>query len=336
MKNRLNNQENSDQKRHKYTLNQQSRDIENELIRLIHLIFRQTVGNRFSPQLSHSVSLEFLLSMQSGEIDVEPVQPILEQIRNSIKEVASPGGHYAPGYVFCYLCESSDCVHSLPPSSKHVFAGYQSNGKPEWTVFHQMLLDQGDHRIAILFDDNPEIIGQFTRGRDLKRRMMKGFGKLSKTYDLLGQVTIGYIPLSSEHGGTGTVDTFALTVQAVESRNLEGNFDLNLNLIAGLSDPAHIGDQLYHPRLKKITQALNKAKETFDDIVTAVGKVRLSERNAVKNKRLRAIPKIMGSIIHALEIQSRQQLRRTSHAVDRIAMNRPVPASSEDAQNVLP
>ncbi|MDP6506720.1 MAG: hypothetical protein QF886_24045, partial [Planctomycetota bacterium] len=48
---------------------------------------------------------------------------LLHDLSSALDQHYRPLG-YAPGRVYCYFCENSDCEHAAPPDQKDVFNGY--------------------------------------------------------------------------------------------------------------------------------------------------------------------------------------------------------------------
>lgn len=82
---------------------------------------------------------------------------------------------YPAGRIYCYFCQSFGCAHSLPSSSTEVFSGYNSRGIPQYSDFHQLLLDKKEERVGELFEDKPPLLTLFMQGEELTRELLPAF-----------------------------------------------------------------------------------------------------------------------------------------------------------------
>ncbi|MBN1355986.1 hypothetical protein JXA40_06900 [bacterium] len=311
-------------------LRKQGRRIEESLISFAKQVFFEQYGRRPTGRPDRKLKIQFELTTGNAETESGIVPPLYEQIRLSLAETVSASGAYQRGRVYCYLCESAFCSHARPPDPNSVFSGYQANGKPEWTGFLQMLIDRRVDASG-LFSDTQTLVGMVLPGRELKRRLMHGFGKSSKTYDLLAQVVLGYLTLPRSYRETSGSGEYVLTVQAVESRDPGGRFQLDLNLLCGLPESVPWMDTLAAGKHARIRRLLQKTELRIKDIQTRIRDWNPASTSASPSDLLRTIPGILNRIVRAIEHENRQSARRSRHVVRRISDNRPVAPALEDA-----
>ncbi len=289
------------------------------------------------PQIRQSTPLTLQIGLEPGpggcSIRIEP--SLDDQIRYALTEIAARSGAFQKGRIYCYFCESASCIHASPPESHHVFAGYQANGIPEWLDFLQFLMDRSYPDPGVLFEEDAELIGYYLPGRDLKQRLMHGFGKTSKAYDILAQITCGYLSLNITGADGAPMDRIALTIQAVESRSRTGQFQLDLNVLGNLPDE-HVLDYLAESRYERIYRVILSTRDKLKKMEDTIRGTPVPMQLHVKNDLLRGIPHRMKDIMHAISQFSRRQLRRTQHATDRVHDNRPIPAATMDTRQADP
>ena len=137
---------------------------------------------------------------------------------------------YTPGRVYCFLDDSNDCHHASPPDIRSTFAGYRANGTPQWESFTNVCIARQEPRVDKLYGDSPEIIAIVQHADELKECVMAGFGKASLTWDVLGQVVTGLVPVTLDIRDRDA-ERVALTVQLAMTRHPKDGPRLRLNLI---------------------------------------------------------------------------------------------------------
>ena len=152
---------------------------------------------------------------------------LIADLERRISEAARSASALRPGHVYCFLCLSSDCVHSKPPGGTDTFSGYNANGKPAWQSFTNLCLATGDPRVDRLFGDHSDVIALTTTGRELGAEQLAGFGRDSRVYAVAGQVSVGLISIAGERT--------ALTIQVVRSV-AAAKQQLQMNLIGASMD----------------------------------------------------------------------------------------------------
>ncbi len=260
---------------------------------------------------------------------VAPHTPLLRQVQQALDDRATVLDAFQPGRIYCYRARTAWCAEAVPPRPSAVFAGYSSTGMPVWQDLHQYLLDAGDERVDALFAAPPRLLSRVTAGRDLKRAMLPGLGKASRSYNVLGQVVAGYFTAPATDDPR---DTMAVTVQIVECRGAGGVFRLELNVIGVAPDgvAAHVlNDYGALPALERACRPVERDLRRVEELVrTLPADAPLSERTRV----LSCVPALLTRLAGLLEQDAGQAVRRTRHAVQRRDDARPVQCAVEDVR----
>jgi len=168
------------------------------------------------------------------------------QVLNTrLDEALQAAEAFEVGRVRCFLCDSTRCDHSSPPTDVSTFAGYSSNGKPEWVSFTNLLINRKDPRVDRLYNDPPEIIAAVIGASEISEGLMPSFGGTDGIYRVLGQVAIGRVPTNLS--GRGKIrDRVVLTLQIVETTAPGQPITLRTNLLGlpidAITEAAALGD----------------------------------------------------------------------------------------------
>lgn len=301
-------------------------ELERALVRAAKEAAWETLGSEEGIRGSFEMQLRCL---------VEPGNPwriscsfdLEQQIRDALRELTVRLEVLKQGRVYCYRCESSCCQHSIPPSCGTVFGGYGPTGFPRWVEFQQLLLEVRHPRLEELFHgEGKEVLAVYSDGPSLKKAQLEVFGRMSRAYDILGQVAFGFVCMGKER--------VALTAQAVEVRGLNGQPRVELNLLGqapGEAGPWEALEFHYHGR---IVDLLKEARR----------KIQLLGVKAVHgrpSKGARGTPgtgseRILKNLARGLEKIGRQARRRTTHAEMRRGDLRPTYKAWEDATAAPP
>lgn len=250
-----------------------------------------------------------------------------QQIRDALRDLTVKLDVLRQGRLYCYRCESSDCQHSVPPTSASVFGGYSPTGLPRWTDFHQLLLEVRHPRLEELFEgDGKEMLAVYLDGPSLKSAQLEVFGRMSRAYDILGQVAFGFVC-----AGEARV---ALTAQAVEVRGLNGLPRMELNLLGRVSGEREIWELLELPHYGRIKDLLAEARRKIQLLST--GSMHIGVRKVGGGTSEAALEKVLKGLARRLERIGRQAKRRTSHAEMRRGDLRPTYKALEDAASAPP
>lgn len=250
-----------------------------------------------------------------------------EQIRDALREITVKLEVLRQGRIYCYRCESSSCEHSVPPNCASVFGGYSPTGLPRWTEFHQMLLEARHPRLEELFEeDGKQLLAIYLDGSSLKSSQLEVFGRMSRAYDILGQVAFGFLRAGQER--------VALTAQVVQVRGLDGlaRAELNLlGLVPGEGGIWELLDLLHHGRIKDLLAQVRRKIQLLN-----AGAVNTRLRRGVRGLKEADSERLLKGLARRLERMGRQARRRTSHAEIRRGDLRPTYKALEDAASASP
>ena len=318
-------------RKRKPTLASYSRDVSHKLASAARFVFKGLFG--FRESASRPFTLELKVEIDPAldwKVTADP--PLEEQIRNAVLEMAAKSEVFRSGRVFCYRCDSSECVHSAPPTPSCVFGGYSATGIPEWPDFAQVLIDMRHPKIETLFESEGNTpVAVEMDAEALKCRQLNIFGRHSKDYDILGQVVVGFIRLSSSKADHSDPERVALTLQVVESRGPDGSPRLDLNVIGRLRDGSIAIDALTGPRYTRIHNIIKQARRRI-----ANGFVSIRNRKTPSKAEIPSTPedlarRVLKEIARGFDRFGRQKERRTVHAEQRREDNRPTSNALEDA-----
>ncbi len=295
---------------------------------------RESYADMFGahPNRARPFGLELKVSIDPGDpwrLRADP--SIEEQIRGAVREMATRAEAFQKGSVYCYRCESSACPHSHPPRPSSVFGGYSSTGLPVWPEFSQVLLEQRHPRVDLLYDTSQTDLVALHMGPEmLKQNQLNVFGRQSKTYDILGQVVFGFLRMRTSEGNRSEAERVACTLQAVESRRLDGSPRLELNVLARLSDGSPALDAIHGPYQMRISDVISSARHRISSL-------RPSSKTPARKKRGAALPDtvslaedVLQGLARKLEKVGRQRGRRTAHAEGHRVDSRPTSKAWED------
>ncbi len=252
--------------------------------------------------------------------------PLGEQLHGQLVDAQAQWNVYRPGHVHCFRCDSSDCEHSTPPTPLSVFTGYAPNGVAEWREFAQVLIEARDERVDQLFAARPGIVARLQYGHDLRNRQLSSFGRSSKTYAILGQVTAGYFLPAGD-----PPQKLAITFQIVEVRGEAGRKRIHLNAIAAVPG-GHLPDLLASGGLPGVYRARETASMAVEAVERRADGV---DTEAVRNA-MKQIPSILHRLAESLDRSGRQDSRRTRHVEQRRAQQRPVHKALDDVRDAAP
>ncbi len=273
-------------------------------------------------------------------VSIEPGEPwrlqagpsIEEQIRAAVREMATKAEAFRGGSVYCYRCDSPDCPHSHPPRPTNVFGGYSSTGLPVWPEFSQILLERRHPRVDLLYEPSQtDLVAMYIDPEMLKQRQLNVFGRQSKTYDILGQVVFGFLKMRIPGENRSEPERVACTLQAVESRRLDGSPRLELNVLARLSDGSPALDAIKGPYQTRVSDVISSARHRISSL-------RPPSKGHAEKHGASSLPDtaslvadILQGLARKLEKVGRQRGRRTAHAEGHRIKNRPTSKAWEDA-----
>ncbi len=308
--------------------------IEQTLVSTIKKAYLEMFGASHEEAKPFTLELKMVIDpKKSWQLITKPA--LTEQIYAAIQEMAVQTEAFQPGRVYCYRCESSVCLHSLPPSPSTVFGGYSSTGLPVWPELTQVLLEIKHPRVDLLYNPSQQdLVAAYIPPEILKRQQLNVFGKQSKTYNILGQVVFGFLSILSPDGHNKKPEQAAFTIQAVESRRLMGGPLLELNILSRLSDSSPTIDALttpYHLRVQNILASTRHRLNSLNPIsrTNAVG-----QSNHLHSDTYLYVTKMLRELPRKLEKVGRQKNRRTIHAEGGRINNRPTFKAWDDISDI--
>ena len=242
---------------------------------------------------------------------------ITQHLEEAIAQRLAATAPLMPGHLYCYWCDSASCPHSMPATARTVFTGYEPTGTPRWQDFASLCLELGDARVDELHADPPRPFSVYMSRRTLTADQLSVFGARSRTFRVLFQAAIGYIPIPS---GT-EIQRAAFTLQAVETQRPGQPARLGLN-VAGLTPWGEpVLDHLPDARLADVFDTARRRLAELD--LQRPGKARFERIVAVIKHAAQSIEKVY-----------RQHVRRTKHARLRHRdPSRPAPSALKDARD---
>ncbi len=242
------------------------------------------------------------------------------------------GSAFQEGRVYCFFCDTVDCVHATPPERTDTFSGYSALGKPQWQSFPNFCIALGERRVDAVYGEPPEIIAVIQEAGDLDTDRQPGFGRNSLAFNVLGQVVAGLVP-TNLNPARPSASRVAWTIQVIETRAGAEKPRMRLNML-GLSmwdmlEAASGARQREAPERLRRTIAITRQR------VEALGRRAASaERRGEAFDIGAAVYRILGRLKNDIERDLREPLRRTRHARERHqSVSRPTSNALRDARN---
>ncbi|MDP6944069.1 MAG: hypothetical protein QF464_07975 [Myxococcota bacterium] len=234
----------------------------------------------------------------------------LTALRERLDEALEAADAFEVGRVRCFLCDSTRCDHATPPTDISTFAGYTSNGKPEWVSFTNLLISRKDPRVDRLYNDPPEIIAVAIGASELAQGLMPSFGGTDGIYRVLGQVAVGRVPTNLS--GRGKVrDRVVLTLQIVETTAPGQPTTLRTNLLGlpmeDITEAAAMGDPRGPAEALRLT--VRAANEKIEALVLRASRAEVDLTTLAQP--------LLNELRGDLERVFRPVRRRTQHAQER-------------------
>lgn len=261
--------------------------------------------------------LEIPLRFSHGRSDADQGETLLQTIRHALSEFAFSGA-IALGHLFCFQCQSASCGHSRPPDAQSVFGGYLATGKPGYLPFSRACLELAPQESERLFDDVGGVVSLIWDGPRLRAELLESFGKESRAFRVIGQLSVGYLTIAEERR--------VLSLLPVVVQRPGGAMRVLLNVL-GLDERELLGENLNFDS-ENLQQALRRTRA----------------RLAGLRKRQRALarsdgePPTLDQLAESELVQTRgvierlfkRRRRSTQHARDRRQEQRPTAAAMAD------
>ncbi len=303
------------------SLRLRARRIEEEIQRLHgDLIARKQVSGALSRDAECN-AVELRLKLSATGKPVPSTRSLFDQLADSVESLTRREATFPRGHVYCHRCRSFTCKHSLPVDSRHVFAGYTQTGEPSWREFATVLLERRDPRIDQLYKTQPSPVALLQDARELTQEQLAVYGKWSRDFQILGQVALGYLPISEN----GNRVSLAVCFQAVQTGGITG--PSILNIVGTIPDRGPAVEFLESRPDPRISNALLTTRRLLRDL--ALLECSRRRRSAVLRTKATAI---LQRLSRNLERIYRQRQRRTRHSqVRHLDRRRPAATAFRDA-----
>jgi len=315
-----------------------------------------------------AVELPVLLSFHgvdsrlAGEFRAAEADKLVALLRGRVRDALLNAVAFERGHVFCLRCESSRCGHSLPPTAKHVFAGYEETGRPDWVELDQLLLRRKDARLERLYGDGGdgaapggpraprELVALPLHRDELYGRLLPGFEEERFRCFVLGQLCVGwFVPQLPAHAGEPAPPplerrdpraAMALTVQLVRTESAKDGPLLGLNLVGRWPEaatkrlaPAVAAAPLEEALLPVLPDALRQLRREIA-VFSGRGGSRAPGIGIALERLTNRCHALLRDAARDLEHRPRSEARRTGHANDRAREGgRPTHKAWEDARS---
>ena len=269
-----------------------------------------------------------------GEVPSQDAAALVQDLASRLSDAVKGFRSFRPGHVYCFQCDSPECLHSVPSEQDEVFAGYTATGKPAWRSFPNLCREWGDGRVEKLYADRPDVIARIQGPDELKGELLPAFGRGSLSFNVLGQVVAGLVnrDFRTDAAAAGS-DRMALTLQVVETRSDIEKRRLRLNLVGTTSD--HIAQADEDSRPGNPAGRLRHALRVARDGLNSVGRLQATVERAGREMDVEeSVGPILRALRDDLERIFRPDFRRTEHARERHASGeRPTRLALSDMRN---
>ncbi len=241
---------------------------------------------------------------------------LVEQILRRVQEVREHDRALVPGSVYCYFSESADAESSRPAEPRHVFDGYTSTGRPQFTDFVTMAIERKDDGIDALLDGQDVVVTHVSLGRVLRTAQLAEFGKSSPVYKILGQVDAGLYPVvNGPHKA-------AFSFQLLRGSTLEGKPRLRVHSVSAV-DLTDLADPSVAEILRRFQQRLD---------AESLRLAAKESKGTTEEEEEEFVLPLLQELAKRLSGRAKRQGRRTEHAVQRADEGqRPTTKASADA-----
>ena len=246
----------------------------------------------------------------------------VEQILQRVREVREHEQALRPGAVYSYFSDSSHAEGCRPTEPRHVFDGYSSTGKPNFTDFVTMAIERKAPEVERMLAGEEIVITHVTMGRVLRTQQLAEFGGQSPVFKILGQVNAGLFRTLNDAGRC------AFSFQLLRGKTLEGRVRLRLHCV-GAIDPMDLAD----PALMQILSRCQRKLDT--EALRLEGKL----KNGEVDEEEFVLP-LLQDLAKQLQGRARSAGRRTQHGLERSEQgqrptSRAYPDASEASDNAI-
>ncbi|MBL9079851.1 MAG: hypothetical protein JNL08_20300 [Planctomycetes bacterium] len=224
----------------------------------------------------------------------------VEQILRRVREVREHESALRPGAVYSYFAGTSHAEGCRPTEPRHVFDGYSSTGKPQFTDFVTMAIERKDPNIDRLLAGEEIVLTHVTLGRVLRTQQLAEFGGQSPVFKILGQVDAGLFRV------LGAAGKCAFSFQLLRGSTLEGRVRLRLHPVSAV-DPIELAD----PALMQILSRFQRRLD--DEALRLQGQL---QNGGEVDEEAFVLP-LLNDFARQLQSRTRHAGRRTQHGLER-------------------
>lgn len=240
-----------------------------------------------------------LLPGSPGELRFTP--SLRRQVNDQLPDTCYGSPHYLEGFVFNHQTGTAEGEGCRPLEADQIFAGYDNMGRPVWQSYTQWLLDRKDEAVDQLHQRRGGAVTRIQRGKDLKAEQSAVFGKASRDYALLGQLTSGYYDLPKGYDRVAGVDRVAVTVQIAETRDTRGRLQLRLNVIAGGLLPDEWQTLLQEHGFRNLREGLEAARAALAEVERSARQASMAKQPEGLQQAMRRVPRVLQQLQDHLE-----------------------------------
>lgn len=223
----------------------------------------------------------------------------VEQILKRVREVREHEQALRPGAVYSYFSDSSHDEGCRPIEPRHVFDGYSSTGKPNFTDFVTLAIERKDPNIERMLSGEDIVLTHVSMGRVLRTQQLAEFGSNSPIFKILGQVDAGLFRVLGDAGRC------AFSFQLLRGATLEGRVRLRLHPV-GAVDPMDLAD----PALMQILSRFQRKLDT--EALRLEGKLKGGDVDEEE-----FVLPLLQDFAKQLQSRTRNTGRRTQHGIER-------------------
>ena len=245
---------------------------------------------------SDSIAFTVELPLSDGPLDAAS-DATQSELRRAIEQAIEASAALRPGQVLDLRSGEADAA---PPDGRHVFVGYEANGAPSFTPFHQWLLDIQHPEQEQIYRQPPGLVTVQLDEDDLYGEVLPAFKPKRPAVTIRGELIAGWFRVPHRNGTPGYI---ALTFQVLE---VHGSKDRFLLEIIGRG-----------PDGEPLEDAVTRLGEPPWRSAAAWGQKALDSirfRKVKPQSRSERIQGILGGIARRLHQVQRGKKRRTGHA----------------------
>lgn len=231
------------------------------------------------PDLSLNLSLN-IHGNDPGRLTFDP--PLRQQVLDQAAACLAPLESFQLGSVYDFQTRH----HCRPPDALSAFAGYDPLGHPKWSPVSDLIPEGQQLKIF--------------SGKQLKAEQLRTQGKNDKTFNLLGQLILGPLPVPGPYQKLTASETFALSIQIVETRNARHHFALQLNLLTGTLLPEELDEMLQELPLRHLNQAVMALKHQLEALEHRALAAWEHQDSQTFNSELKKVPRLLTQLGYQL------------------------------------